>query len=104
MSSSKGSSRVVPNTLTNLGLPFRACGQRAEGHHLKEGVGEEKVPKSDWRARVSSFPSSSLRFFDLGLMRDRGSYFKLLTWAYLSLLYLVAIFARRRLVWWKSVR
>ena len=35
MSSSKGSSRVVPNTLANLGLPFRACDRRVEGYHLE---------------------------------------------------------------------
>ena len=35
MSLSKGNSRVVPNILANLGLPFRACGWKAKGHHLK---------------------------------------------------------------------
>ena len=40
MSSSEGSSSVVPNTLANLGIPFRTCGWRTEGHHLegREGV------------------------------------------------------------------
>ena len=65
---------------------------------LREGVGEGGVPKSDCRAEVSSFPSSSLCFFDLGVMRDRGSFFKLLKQAYLSFLYLVVISAKGRLV------
>ena len=42
------------------------------------------------------FPSSSLRFFDLGVSWDKGSFFKLFTRAYLSLLYLVAISSRLR--------
>jgi len=42
-------------------------------------------------AGVSSFPSSNLRFYDLGVSNDKGSFFKLFTRAYLSLLYEVDI-------------
>ena len=42
MRSSKGSSRVVPNTLANLGLPSKACGRRVKGHHLERRYGAKK--------------------------------------------------------------
>ena len=35
-------------------------------------MGENRVPKSDKRAGVSSFPSSSLRFIDLRVSWDKG--------------------------------
>ena len=63
---------------------------------LREGVGEDRVPNRDKGAEVSSIPSSSLRFFNLGVSWDKGSFFKLFTWAYLSLLYLVAISAKQK--------
>ena len=59
-------------------------------------MGEDGVPKRDKGAGVSSFPSSSLRFFDLGVSWDKGSFFNLFTQAYLSLLYLVAISAKQK--------
>ena len=62
----------------------------------REFVGEDGVPKRDKGAGVSSFPSSSLRFFDPGVSWDKGSFFKLFTQAYLSLLYPVAISTKQK--------
>ena len=62
---------------------------------LREGVGEDRVPKRDRGVGVSSFPSSSLCFFDPGVRWDKGSFFKFFTQAYLSLLYLVVISAKK---------
>ena len=45
ISSSKGSSRVIPNTLANLGLRFRACGRRVEGHHLEGRIRRTRSTK-----------------------------------------------------------
>lgn len=73
----------------------------------KEEVGEDGVPKRDKGAGVLSFSSSNLRFFDLGLSKDKGSFFRLFTRAYLSLLYMVAISAKwkiRRLNSYKARR
>ena len=53
----------------------------------REGVGEDGVPKRDKGAGVSSFP---------GISWDKGLFFKLFTWAYLSLLYLVAISTKQK--------
>ena len=70
MSSSKGSSRLSQTLLPTLALQRMVGGLKVI--ILREGVGKEGVPKSDCRVEVSSFPSSSLCFFDLGIMRDRG--------------------------------
>ena len=96
MSSFKGSGRIFLDTLVNFTLPFGASGWRSEGRHLEGGVGEDGVPKRDKGVGVSSFPSSSLRFFDLGVSWDKGSFFKFFTWTYLSLLYLVAISTKQK--------
>ena len=62
----------------------------------REGVGEDGVPNRDKGAAVLSFPSSSLRFFNLGISWDKGLFFKLFTRAYLSLLYLIAISTKQK--------
>ena len=43
----------------------------------REGVGEDGVPNRDKGTIVSSVPSSSLRFFDLGVSCDKDLLFKL---------------------------
>ena len=67
-SSSKGKSKVLPNTLTNFSLPFRCVVGVLKVIISREGMGEDGVPKSDRGVGVSSFPSSSLRFFDPGVI------------------------------------
>ena len=68
MSSSKGSSRVVLNTLANLAFPLKRVVRGLKVIISREGVGEDEVPKSNRGARVSSFPSSSLHLFDPAVM------------------------------------
>ena len=94
--SSKSCGRVFPNTFTSFAFSFGTSGWRSEVIISREGVEEDGVPKIDKGAGVSSFPSSSLRFFDSRVRWDTGSFFRPFTRAYLSLLYLVAISASKR--------
>ena len=94
--SSKSCGRVFPNALTSFAFSIGTSGWRSEVIISKEGVEEDGVPKIDKGAGVSSYPLSSLRFFDSRVRWDKGSFFNPFTRAYLSLLYLVAIFARKR--------
>ena len=67
MSSSNGGSRVIPNTLANLGLPFRACGWRAKSHHLEERSRRRSTKK--WlEGRSLVFP-----FIQLVFLWSRGN-------------------------------
>ena len=50
----------------------------------------------DGEAAVSVFSSLNFLFFESVVRLDKGSFFRSLIRAYLSLLYLVAIFARKK--------
>ena len=71
----EGSSQAL---LPTLPFPLEWVVGGVEVIILREGVGENRVPKSDKGAGVSSFPLSSLRFIDLGVSWDKGLFFKLL--------------------------
>ena len=70
--------------------------EQVVGGVKREGVGEDGVPKMDKGVVVSPFPSFNLCLFESEVSWDKGSFFIPFTWAYLSLLYLVANSANKR--------
>ena len=91
MSPSENCSWVLPDTFSDLTLPFGMSGGRRERHHLKRRVGEEGTVRMMGEVVISPFSSFSLRFFVATASWGKGSFFIPLTHTYLSLLYLVAI-------------
>ena len=70
--------------------------EQVVGGVKREGVGEDGVLKMDEGVVVSPFPSFNLCFFKSEVSWDKGSFFIPFTWAYLSLLYVVANSVNKR--------
>ena len=95
MSLSKGCHWVLPNTHSNFTLPLGMTSWRCDIITSREGVRVEGTVWTDEETIVSYFSSFNLRFFVSMASWGKGSFFIPFTRAYFSLLYLVAILARR---------
>ena len=79
-----------------LNFPFAQVVGGVKAVTSKDGVGEEGAVWMGKGTVVSAFSSLNFLFFESAVRLDKGSFFRSLIWVYLSLLYLVAISAKRK--------
>ena len=92
----QSSSRVIPYTHPHSTFTFGMSKWRGNNCHFQRRSWRKGAVWIGGRTLVSTFSSLNFLLFESKVRLAKGSFFKFLIQAYLSLLYLVAISAKRK--------